>query len=110
MSIDISKVMVERVDILKEMQILNEKMRDTAINKATPENLIKGYDWGVKNTMAALDSLITHSADGEKDRLIYQKYGERSDMVCYELLSDALKELESTRQLHMAENGDDNSG
>ena len=89
------------------MEILNQKMRDVAVKETSLENLIKGYDCGVKNTMSALKSLITHSIDGEKDRLIYQKYGERSNIVCYELLSDALKELESTGQLHLAENGGD---
>lgn len=107
MSVDISKIMVEKVDILKEMKILNQKMRDVVVKETSLENLIKGYDWGVKNTMSALKSLITHSIDGEKDRLIYQKYGERSNVVWYELLSDALKELESTGQLHLAENGGD---
>lgn len=108
--IDISKVMVERVDILKEMETLNQKMRSAVINETTSENLVKGYDWGVKNTMDSLESLITHSVDGEKDRLIYQKYGEQSNVVWYELLSDTLKELESTGQLHLAENDGDNDG
>lgn len=107
MGFDISEVMVERIDILKEMEILNQKMRSVVVNKTNPENLIEGYDWGVKNTMSALESLVTHSADGERDRLIYQKYGERSDVVWYELLSDVLKELKSSGQLDLVENGGD---
>ena len=106
---DISKVMVERIDILQEMEIFNQRMRDVVVKDTTPENLITAYDMGVKNTMSALESLITHSADGEKDRLIYQRYGEQSNVVRYMLLTDALKELESTGQLHLTENGGGNS-
>lgn len=107
MSVDISEVMVERIDILEEMKILNEKMRNSAITGKTTKEQISAYDVGVENTMLALKSLITHSDDGEKDRLIYQKYGERTDVIWYELLSDVLKELKSSGQLDLAKNGGD---
>lgn len=105
---DISKVMVEKIDILAEMEVLNRRMREVVIKDTTLGEKIKAYDIGVKNTMSALKSLITHSADGEKDRLIYQRYAEQSNVVRYMLLTDALKELESTGQLYLAENGGEN--
>lgn len=103
---DISKVMVEKIDILAEMEVLNRKMREAVIKDTVPEEKIKAYDIGVKNTMSALESLITHSE--EKDRLIYQKYGEQSGLVKFILLSDVIKELESINQLHLVENGGGN--
>lgn len=107
--IDISKVMVEQVDILSEMEVLNKRMKEVAVNNVISVEEIKVYDIGVENTMSALKSLITHS-EGEKDRLIYQKYGKQSDLVKYRLLFDAIKELELTNQLHLIENNGDGNG
>lgn len=104
----IVKIQVEQIDILKEMEVLNKRMRDAALEGCASEEKIKAYDIGVKNTMSALESLITH-AEGEKDRLIYQKYGEQFDIVRYRLLKDVLKELQESGQLHLTEEcgGDD---
>lgn len=90
MSID--DIKVEKIDILKEMEILNARMRKVAV-KNSAEEKIKAYDCGVENTMECLKSLITHETDGEKDRLIYQKYGEQSEIVRYEKFSEILREL-----------------
>lgn len=89
---DAENVIVEKIDILKEMEILNARMREAAIKDSTEEK-IKAYDIGVENTMNCLKSLITHESDGEKDRLIYQKYGEQCDVVTYWPLKEVLKEL-----------------
>lgn len=90
---NIEDIIVEKVDILKEMEVLNGRMREKAIENSTEER-IKAYDCGVKNTMECLKSLITHETGEEKDRLIYQKYGKQSDVVRFVRLSDALKEME----------------
>lgn len=97
------KVIVEQVDILAEMKVLNERMRNAEIKDTTPEAEIRAYDMGVKNTMAALESLITHS-EGEKDRLIYQKYGEQSDVVRFRTLEQCLKEMKEKGILELSEN------
>lgn len=98
---DISKVMVEKMDILGQAEYYNKKMRDEAIKGASEEK-IKAYDCGVKNTMEVLKMLITHSGDGEKDRIIYQKYGEVSNVVQKRRLSHVLNELEETGQIDLA--------
>lgn len=89
---DIKKVIVEKMDILKEMEVLNARMREVAIKGSTEEK-IKAYDIGVENTMNCLKSLITHELDGEKDRLIYQKYGAKCGIVTYWPLEEVLKDL-----------------
>lgn len=86
------KVIVEQIDILAEMEVLNKRMRNVAIKDTTPEAEIRAYDVGVRNTMSALESLITHS-EVEIDRLIYQKYGEQSDVVRFRTLEQCLKEM-----------------
>lgn len=83
---------VEKIDILKEMEVLNARMRELAVKDSTEEK-IKAYDCGVKNTMVCLESLITHETDGKKNRLIYQEYGEVSNVVQYRKLSEVLKKL-----------------
>lgn len=88
----LDELKIEKIDILKEMEVLNERTRKSVIEN-TSEEKIKAYDCGVKNTMNCLRSLITHELDGEKDRLIYQKYGEQCDLVRYEKPSEILKEL-----------------
>lgn len=85
-------VIVEKMDILKEMEILNARMREVAVKDSTEEK-IKAYDIGVENTMNCLKSLITHESDGEKDRLIYQKYGAQCGVVTYWPLEEVLKDL-----------------
>lgn len=85
-------VIIEKIDILKEMEILNARMRELAIKDSTEEK-IKSYDIGVENTMNCLKSLITHESDGEKDRLIYQKYGTQCGIVTYWTLEEVLKDL-----------------
>lgn len=88
----IKNVFVERIDILKTMEMLNARMREVAIKDSTEEK-IKAYDIGVENTMNCLKSLITHESDGEKDRLIYQKYGAKCGIVTFWPFEEALKEL-----------------
>lgn len=88
----IKDVIVEKMDILKEMEVLNARMREAAVKDSTEEK-IKAYDIGVENTMNCLMSLITHESDGEKDRLIYQKYGAQCGIVTYWPLEEVLKEL-----------------
>lgn len=85
-------VIVEKMDILKEMEILNARMREVAVKDSTEEK-IKAYDIGVENTMNCLKSLITHESDGEKDRLIYQKYGAQCGVATYWPLEEVLKDL-----------------
>lgn len=97
------KVIVEQIDILAEMEVWNKKMRDAVINDATPEEKVAAYDIGVKNTMSALESLITNS-EGEIDRLIYQKYGEQSDIVRFRTLGQCLKEMKEKGILNLSEN------
>lgn len=88
----IKDAIVEKIDILKEMEILNARMREVAVKDSTEEK-IRSYDIGVENTMNCLKSLITHESDGEKDRLIYQKYGAQCGIITYWPLEEALKEL-----------------
>lgn len=88
----INDVIVEKMDILKEMEVLNERVREVVVKNSTEEK-IKAYDIGVENTMNCLKSLIVHESDGEKDRLIYQKYGAQCDIVTYWPLEEVLKEL-----------------
>lgn len=97
------KVIVEQIDILAEMEVLNERMRNAVIKGTTPEEKIRAYDMGVKNTMAALEFLITHS-EGEKDRLIYQKYREQIDLVRYRTLGQCLNEMKEKEILRLSEN------
>lgn len=85
-------VIVEKMDILKEIEILNARMREVSVKGSTEEK-IKAYDIGVENTMNCLKSLITHESDGEKDRLIYQKYGAQCGVVTYWPLEEVLKDL-----------------
>lgn len=102
------KVIVEQIDILAEMKVLNERMRNVEIKDTTPEAEIRAYDVGVRNTMSALESIITHS-EGQMDRMIYQKYGEQSDLVLYRTLEQCLKEMKENGQISLPENGGDNS-
>lgn len=94
------KVIVEKIDILEEMKVLNKRIRDAIIKDSTSEEA-KAYDIGVKNTMSALESLITHS-EGEKDRIIYQKHGEQSDMVQYITLKQVIKDMEENGILELS--------
>lgn len=91
---ELRDVIVEEIDILKTMEVLNEKLRNSASQNLT-EKQMKVYDTGVKNTMNCLEMLITHQQDGEKNRLIYQKYGEATEVCEYRKLSDILKEVEN---------------
>lgn len=95
------KVIVEKIDILEEMKVLNKKMREAVIKETTLEEESKAYDIGVKNTMSALKSLITHSEE-ERNRLIYQKYGEQSDMVQYITLEQVIKDMEENGILELS--------
>lgn len=97
MSEKLEKILVEKVDILSEMESLNKSFRDLFINGDHTEEQVKAYDVGVQNTMSILESLIDSSEiDGykrKKDRIIFQKYGEESKIRRYVKLSDVLKEL-----------------
>lgn len=90
---DFKDVIVEQIDILKTMEMLNSEMRKLVEKKLTEEQM-KSYEIGVQNTMACLESLITHK-DGEKNRLIYQKYGKPTYMCEFRKLSGILKEAEN---------------
>ena len=90
----IKNVFVERIDILKTMEMLNARMRDL-VSKNLTEEQMKIYDIGTKNTMNCLEYLITDQRDGEKNRLIYQKYGEPTEIRKFRRLSDVLKEAEN---------------
>ena len=85
-------IQIEKIDILSEMEVLNKRCRDMSVKGTESEHEIKAYDLGVKNTMAMLSSLINLNEENE-NRLIFQKYGEQSDLVRYVHLSEVLKEL-----------------
>lgn len=96
---NLNEISIEIVDIVEEMESLNNRISETVCTNMTDEQK-KCYNLGVQNTMSALKSIIdTAEEDGEntkdveKDRLIYQKYGEQSDIVRYIRLSDAINEL-----------------
>lgn len=94
---NLDEILVERMDILSEMELLNKRCREfvKAVIKGTEsEKEIEAYDLGVKNTMSMLAGLI-ESHDGETDKLIYQKYGlkNNSGIVFHMRLSDAINEL-----------------
>lgn len=91
---DFKDVIVEEIDILKTMEMLNNRVRESVFEKLSEETM-KIYDIGVKNTMSCLKSLITAQHDGKKNRLIYQKYGEPTEVHTYRKLSDVLKEAEN---------------
>lgn len=91
---DFKDIVVEEIDILKTMEILNERMRDS-VSKNLTEEQMKIYDIGIKNAMNCLESLITDQKGGEKNRLIYQKYGESTEVCKFRKLSDVLKEAEN---------------
>lgn len=91
---DFKDIVVEEIDILKTMEMLNKRMRDSVFKNLTEEQM-KIYDIGVKNTMNCLKSLIADQKDGEKNRLIYQKYGEPTEVCKFRKLSDVLKEAEN---------------
>lgn len=95
---DISKVIVERTDILEEMKVLNKRTRDAVIKETDSEEKAKAYDIGVENTMAMLEMAI-----GESDRIIYHKNGAYREVRFYQPLTDALKELEESGQIHLAQ-------
>lgn len=48
---NINNASIEKIDILGKMEILNARMRESAIKKITDEEKIKAYDTGVLNTM-----------------------------------------------------------
>lgn len=58
------------------------------------EEQMKFYDIGVKNVMNVLEMLIDDNPDEKKNRLIYQRYGESTDVRKFMKLSDVLKEAE----------------
>lgn len=87
------KITIEMLDILKEMDALNKKIRDVALEGSESEKEIRAYDIGVKNTMSALKSLIADPDGSYTDRLIFQREMEQSPMRRFMLLSTALSEL-----------------
>ena len=91
---NLDEILVERMDIFSEMELLNKRCRESVIKGTEPEKEIEAYDLGVKNTMSMLAGLI-ESYDGETDKLIYQKYGlkNNSGIVFHMRLSDAINEL-----------------
>lgn len=91
---DFKDVIVEEIDIMKTTKMLNSRIRNS-VSKNLEEEQRKIYDIGVKNTMNCLESLITNQKDGEKNRLIYQKYEGATEMRKFKMLSDVLKEAEN---------------
>ena len=96
---NINEISVEMVDIVEEMKVLDDRISETVCTDMTDEQR-KCYNLGVQNTMSALKSIIDttendgeNTKDVEKNRLIYQKYGIRSDIVQYIRLSDVINEL-----------------
>lgn len=89
---NIENISVRRMDILKEMELYNKRIREN-ISKHLNYEEIKNYDLGVERTMNVLEMLV--SAKGEETgRLIYQKYGEETHEVeMYVRLSDVLEEM-----------------
>lgn len=89
---NIENIPVRRMDILKEMELYNKRIRDN-VSKNFNSDEIKSYDLGVKNAMNVLEMLV--SAKGkETGRLIYQKYGEETHEVEeYARLSEVLEEM-----------------
>ena len=89
-------MIVEEIDILKTMEMLNKRTMESVSKKLTEEQM-KVYDIGVKNTMNCLEFLITDQQGRQENRLIYQKYGEPTEVHTYRNLSDVLKELEDKK-------------
>lgn len=90
---NIEKVEVEEIDILKTTEFFNTQAKEVAAQNATEEQ-IKAYDLGVKNTMSILEHLIAQTKYGKKDRLIYLKYGEPHLYSRYKSLSKVLEEMQ----------------
>lgn len=80
---DIKNISIEEIDIIAEMKTLTNQYRESVVEKLGSQEKIDCYDLGIKHAMSVLKSLI-HSFDFdkedyvEKNRLIYQKYGEQS--------------------------------
>ena len=96
---NLGEISIEMVDILEEMKVLNNRISETVCTNMTDEQK-KCYDLGIQNTMSALKSIIDtteiddgKTKDAEKDRIIYQKYGEQSNVMRYNKLSNILDEL-----------------
>ena len=96
---NLGEISIEMVDILEEMKVLNNRISETVCTNMTDEQK-KCYDLGIQNTMSALKSIIDtteiddgKTKDAEKDRIIYQKYGEQSNVMRYNKLSNILAEL-----------------
>lgn len=90
---DFKDVTVERIDILSSAKFYSDKIRGSAKEKMTEEQM-KFYDTGVKNVMNVLEMLIDDNPDEKKNRLIYQKYGKPTNVREFMKLSDVLKEAE----------------
>lgn len=91
---NLDEILVERMDILSEMELLNKRCREAVIKGTEPEKEIEAYDLGVKNTMSMLSGLIDLH-DDKADRLIFQKYGLKNEcgIVFRMRLSDVINEL-----------------
>lgn len=95
---DVKNISIEEVDIIAEMKTLTNQYRELAVEKLCSQEKIDCYDLGIKHAMSALESLI-HFFDFdkgdyiEKNRLIYQKYGEQSWIRRYKSLYKVLQEL-----------------
>lgn len=95
---DIKNISIEEIDIIAEMKTLTNHCREAAVETLSSQEKIDCYDLGVKHAMSALKTLI-HSFDFdkedyvEKNRLIYQKYGEQSWIQRYRSLYEVLQEL-----------------
>lgn len=95
---DITQISVEKIDIFKEMEFYNAKMREVAVKNSTEEK-IKAYDYGVKNTMEVLKMLFLN--DGKPtSKLIYQNSNEPLNKMAHCVrLSEVLTELQECGQI-----------
>lgn len=89
---NIENISVRKMDILKEMELYNKRIREN-VSKHLNSNELKKYDLGVKNAMNVLEMLI-NAKDEEIGSLIYQKHGEEThELEMYVRLSEVLEEM-----------------
>ena len=90
---NIENVPVRKMDILKEMELYNKKIREHVVKKLN-DNCVKAYDLGIKNAMSVLEMLVSAKDEKEIGSLIYQKHGEKTHEVEeYVKLSEVLAEV-----------------
>lgn len=90
---NIENIPVRKMDILKEMELYSNKLRESAAEKLS-DNELKAYDVGVKHAMNILEMLVCAKDEKGVGSLIYQKHGEETHEVEeYVRLSEVLVEV-----------------